>query len=546
MTLSADRAGVLLLCFVFGAFLAGIQASDAAWLALSVVPWLLALGSIPELPWRPAFSAWAAWLGWSGLCALLSPEPWLSLVAWWRGSSVLLSLALGAAWWGRRERRFWALALALLGIVSAAGCLAGGWATRWPSALLLPPGLWAAVGAAAAAGWLCGEDPDWSRSCWLALAAGAGASAFFGGWPARIALLAAGVWCAAAGRRRSPGAVVALAAGAGAFAQWATLEAWRPAEGWRLAAAALAEHPIVGVGPGLLARELARMGAAGRGIESFALAAGAETGYFGLALFAAAAAASVPAGFHRLDSAGRAAAAAFLTLASFAFLSDLPSSPAFLAALAATAAVGLSPGRLGEARAADYGTPLRLQRWFTGLGLALAVGAAAPRELLRRSLDEAARVRSADAKVAALERAARLAPGDPWVHAELAKQNLLLQPAQVGEALRRIRRASETDPANAVYRARLSELWAAFGALDRAVPSAREALALEPRFLVPRLILAEAASAAGDAAAARAELEEARRFKELWRAGGGGDGSLARWDAEREARVEEALKRAPR
>lgn len=541
--MGAERAGTLLFCFVAGTFLAGAATSDAAWLAVSLVPWLLAALCVAELPWRPALSAWAAWLGWSGFCALISPEPWLALVAWWRASSVFLTLALGAAWWDSSRRVAWAYFLAALGLAGAAAAGAARVSFPAPSALASPAGLWAAVGAAAAAGWLSGSDRAKPGFWWLALLGGGACAALASEVPARLALAAAGLWCAAAGERRAAGAAAALLVAVGAAFG---LPDWEPAAGWSRAVLVLARHLVSGVGPGLLARELARFGADPAGVGSFALSVAAETGVFGLALFAAAAAASVPAGYRRLDSAGRAAAAGLVALVAFAFLSDVPSSPAFLAVLAATAAAGLYPGRLGVARAADYGTPLRLQRWFTLLGLALALGAWVPRELLRRKIDESARAATPEQKVAALEVAARLAPGDARIHARLAQENLLLRPARVGEALRRIRAAAEGDLVNAMYRAQRSELWAAFGSLQRAAPAAEEALKLEPRFLVPRLILAEAAAAAGDYGAAARLLEDARSGR---RAGPSADprlAYLARWDAEREARIEEALKRAPR
>ncbi|MBI5201289.1 MAG: hypothetical protein HY925_06860, partial [Elusimicrobia bacterium] len=152
--MSPDRAGALLLCFLGGTFAAGAPASDAAWFALSILPWALALACVPELPWRPALAAWAAWLGWAGVCAMVSPEPWLSLTAWWRGAAMLLSLALACSWWSRRERRLWALVVAGFGFVGAAALVAARFSLPFATALATPPGVWAAAGAAAAAGWL--------------------------------------------------------------------------------------------------------------------------------------------------------------------------------------------------------------------------------------------------------------------------------------------------------------------------------------------------------------------------------------------------------
>lgn len=536
--ISPDRAGALLLCYLAGAFVAGVPASDAGWLALALVPWALALAAVPELPWSPAFAAWAAWLGWSGACALVSPEPWLSLVAWWRGASLLIAAALAAAWWTRRERRLWALALVSLGALGAAGLAAARLGFDWPSALLLPRGLWAAAGAAAAAGWLSADDEAGSPAAWVALLAGAAATALEGPWSARLALAAAGSYCLAGGRRGAPGVLLLLAILASLVIDPEGWGSWRPAGAWSAAADVMRAHPVTGVGPGLLAREISRLGLSGLGSPSFVLGVGAETGYFGLLLFFAAAAASVPAGFRRLDAPGRACAASLAALAVYALLDDVPASPAFLAGLAGACAVGLSPGRLGEARASDLGTPLRLQRWFTALGLAAALACALPRELLRRSLEEAAAAASPRARIAALERASRLAPQDGAIHARLAQENLLARPARVGEALRRIRLAAEAEPVNAVYRARLAELWAAFGALDRAAGAARAALRLEPRLASPRLILAQWSAEEGRLDEALAWLEEARARREP-----AGDSPLSEWDQERERRI---LERAGR
>lgn len=295
----------------------------------------------------------------------------------------------------------------------------------------------------------------------------------------------------------------------------------------------------MGVGPGLLVRELARSGWGGSA-QSFVIGLGAETGYFGLLLFAAAAAASVPPGVRRLDGAARGASAAFVAFTIYGAFADVPASPAFLAALAASAAVGLSPGRLGESRAADHGTPLRLQRWFAGIGLALAFAAAVPRWALSRALSRADAASTPEARIEALERASRIAPDDGPIHARLAQDNLLARPARVGEALRRIRRAAEAEPANALYRARLAELWAAFGALDRASRAASEALEREPSYLSARLILAEHRAALGRRDEAKELLEGAR----AWR--GRSSGQAAVWDDERERRILSLLGPRPR
>ncbi|MBI5201397.1 MAG: hypothetical protein HY925_07410, partial [Elusimicrobia bacterium] len=369
----------------------------------------------------------------------------------------------------------------------------------------------------------------------------AAALAVLGSWPARVALAASGLWCVLAGRRRGAGLVVLAAAAAGLIFDARGWSAWNPGAGWAAAVSILRANSVVGVGPGLLGRELARAGWAG-GAQSFALGVGAETGYFGLLLFAAASVASVPAGFARLDGAARAASAAFVAFAVYGFVADVPASPAFLAALAASAAVGLSAGRLGESRAADHGTPLRLQRWFTGIGLAVAVGAAAPRFLLRRALAEAESAVSVDKRIAALERASRLAPDDGAIHARLAQEDLLANPARVGEALRRIRLAADAEPANPVYRARLAELWAAFGALDRAAAAAREVLALQPEFLSPRLILAELEAVEGRLDSARLILLEARARRSKL---GPGAGVAGLWDDDRERRIDELLRQKP-
>jgi len=112
----------------------------------------------------------------------------------------------------------------------------------------------------------------------------------------------------------------------------------------------------------------------------------------------------------------------------------------------------------------------------------------------------------------------------------------------VGEALRRIRLAAEAEPANPVYRARLAELWAAFGALDRASAVAREVLALDESFLSPRLILAESDAVEGRLERARALLLEARARRSKLGADAGVAGI---WDEDRERRIEGLLKSKP-
>ncbi|MBI4423315.1 MAG: hypothetical protein HY554_06290 [Elusimicrobia bacterium] len=534
----ARREGWLLLLAAASAFASGVPASDPVWWAVSVLPWALALAFPPEIPWRPALAAWAAWLGWTGVCGLLAPEPWLALGAWWRLVSCCLALALAGAWWSAPQRRTWGLGMLAVGLLGVGGLAAERLGLPWPGAFAASPGLWAAAGAAAAAGWLAGggETPV---QAWVALVLGAAVAAWLGAWPARLALALSLLVCVALGSRRGPATAALAVTAIGLALDRSGLAAWQPVNAWSVALGVLADQPVVGVGPGLLGRELARLSGPVAAPRSFLLGVGAETGYFGLGLLAAAAAATLPRGFRRLDGPGRAASAAFLVLTAYAALEDVPASPAFLLAAATAAAVALGAGRLGEGRASDAGGGLRLQRWFTAAGLAMAVGAALPRELLRRSLEAAASAPSAEARIAALERAARIGAGDSSVQARLARENLFLRPARVGEALRRLRLAIEADPSNPVYRAQLAELWAAFGDLARAAEAAEAALRLEPRYPGARLVLAEREAAAGRAREARALLEQARSERSLPAVGG----AAAGWDLERERRIEAFLVR---
>ncbi|MCX5788973.1 MAG: hypothetical protein NTX64_10780, partial [Elusimicrobia bacterium] len=127
-------------------------------------------------------------------------------------------------------------------------------------------------------------------------------------------------------------------------------------------------------------------------------------------------------------------------------------------ALATAAAVALSPARSGSVRASEEGAPMRLQRWFPALGLALALGSAVPGWLLSRSLARAAAAPSADGRLEALQEASRLAPDDGAIHARIAREAMAAKPPRVGLAALEIQKACEAEPAQAAYRAQWAEL----------------------------------------------------------------------------------------
>ncbi|MCX5788972.1 MAG: hypothetical protein NTX64_10775, partial [Elusimicrobia bacterium] len=325
-------AGAALCLVVAASLLAPASPGPVWWLALAALPWILALVWPPETPWRPAFAAWTAWIAWGGVCALASREPWLSLAGWWRQASVFGTLVLAAAWWSRRERRWWGMGFTTLALAGTAALAArpGATAPTWGAAAEL----WAPIGAAVAAGWLSGGEREGVRRfLWAALLIGAAGVGWAGSWPARIALATCALLCLAFASRRAAGAALLLAVGAATAAARANGAAWHPAPFWSDALAVLSAHPVTGVGPRLLERELARLhGAPLPAGGSLLLRVGAESGWPGLVLFAAAALGSVPRGFRRFDGPGRAAAALLAALAAYAVVGDPSGSPGFFVA----------------------------------------------------------------------------------------------------------------------------------------------------------------------------------------------------------------------
>jgi len=438
--------------------------------------------------------------------------------------------SLAASLWGDRERQYWFWGLAVCGAVVGAASF---WVEvpGYPKVGVLPPYynytvfVETALFSAALAAALRRDGP---RGPWRWAA---GAFAAFA--------LAHILWAC------SRGGLVAAACGAGVFA-WRHLsrrrfllpflalaaalalggvlalatraksdvaQSFKRPQIWKAAVQIALDHPVFGAGPGEFADAFLKHNfPAGYGLGNYraraehahseVLESAAEFGWPGLILLLAALWAALRPGRPEHSTWPREAALAAFTAMSVQCLADnmlhLPGlGLLYVSALAAAARgpevdSGLIPGPVWRALALS--------------GLLLASGAWIPGWLVQRWDAAAAGSLDPAARLELLMRAARLAPADPYLREHLARAWLAQGPMRRDAARRQFAEAEKISPFNAVYPATQAELLRRDGAWRQVLEAAGRAKRLEPFYLQPRLLRAEAFLRLGRVAAARAEL----------------------------------------
>lgn len=451
-------------------------------------------------PLGPA-AAWLPWLGWAAASTLASPQPLagLPVLARW---TVVLSCASLAASWDQRERAAWLkwLLITASGLAFAALVTGAGRGFRNGMTGLIPPyynytAFVLSAAAAACAAWLLhprgprgAEAKAAGAFCALAVAtlllsgsrgallgiASATAVWSFRRWGKRaaaVAALAAVLAALAAAGGLLPGPVDEVL-----FKRYRPYSEARPRL-WRAAAAVATDFPWLGTGPGNFAvgfrrhpvaneEGAARWALSTEYAHSEPLQAAAETGWAGLLLWLAGAAAAIGALFRRTDDdpVREACAASGAAMTAQLAVDNMLQIPALAALWLCALAIASVPSGGGR-------------RWPRGAvlaGAALALLAWVPRTLA----------------VASPVRAAALFPAEPGPREDLAYR--ALEEGKPAAAESNWAAAQRLEPFNAVYPWRRAQLAAAAGRWADAERLAAGAEALEPGFLNARLLRAEA------------------------------------------------------
>ncbi|MDE2040432.1 MAG: O-antigen ligase family protein [Elusimicrobia bacterium] len=500
---------------------------------------------------RP-LAVWLPYLAWALLSAAACGGRLAGLGALSRWAGALAFYAAAVTLWRPRHRRRWLKILLLAGPLLGLAALATGWTqvrvygSGESMTGFLPPYynytcfVLAACGAAAL-GALGGEAEAGGLLARPALGVVAGLCAsLLVVARARSALLGLLAGAVVAAYRQHSGRVLKLAAallGGSAVVFTAAMmalhvsgpllmlkldkaKAFKRPQLWLAAAQVIADHPVLGEGPGQFESGFRRhVFAAGYGVARYRfttayahsepLQLAADTGLVGAVLWAGGLWASLgPAGASLEAQAAVAAAAAMTVPLAFDNMLQLPALAfLFFSALA----VGFSDERRQEDRAAPRG-------WAAAallvgvLALAAAAAARVRVELSKESGPPAARLARA-------RRREDLWPRDPGGFQAQARADMGMRPARVEEALSALRRASALAPYDAFVLVWGAELQRARGAWPQARKLALRALELEPDFLQARLLLAESLLRQRPAAA-RAELSELERRRAALRAEG--------------------------
>ncbi|OGS40578.1 MAG: hypothetical protein A3J82_04330 [Elusimicrobia bacterium RIFOXYA2_FULL_69_6] len=544
--LSAQAAGLLLLCALFCGFFAG-GLRDAA-LAAPVLFCAALTALLGPRPSGDLLRPWLYFLGWAALSLVASAQPLMGLSTVSRWAVLALFFCSACASWGEKERRAWFWGLgACAAVLAAAAALVD--RPGYPFTGILPPYynytcfVEAAFFSAALAAVL---RPDGPRGAWRALAAVLGALAlaevFWANSRGALAAAAVGAGVFAwrnLPRARSWSAAAAAALLLAAFAALATLDkldvapAFKRPQIWRSALAVAAEDPVLGAGPGEFANAFLRHNfPAGYGLgmyraraehaHSEVMEALAQFGFPGLLLLLAALWAGLRAGPPASSSWTREAALAAAAAMTAQCLID---NMLHLPALGLLYFSALAAARAPDGRAAGRGAPA--WRPLAWAALLLAGLSWLPGALVERW--------SAAGGIGSLLRAARLAPADPYLREALAWAWLAESPPQVDEALRQLARAEALSPCNAVYPAERARLLKGRGDWPGTLERAGRAVSLEPDYLGARLLRAEALLSLGRRDESREELDEVgRRAKALagqLNAGSGYESFLLRFDA---------------
>lgn len=548
-----SRQGAALLA---AALLAG--AGHSPWLeavvGLMTVLWALSRG--PSLPLGPA-AWWLPWLGWSAVAAAASAQPWAGLAPLSRAALALLFYA-AACGWDEGEREDWLKAALAAGAVLAAAGLFAGMRGGPPPAWLSSfggsgePGSAAFVMLAAAAAGLgaaaeANAPPGTRRAAGAAAVLGAAGLLHAGSAAALAGLLAAAGVVAARrlGARRAALGALLLVAGAVMLPgpRERLLKAGLGAPGgrlalWRGAAAAAAEAPLHGWGPGsgrlgylrhpILSEGPVRLPGAAGSARSEPLNAAVESGWPGavfllLGLVLSLSALARPSG----GAAGAAAGPAAAGMAAMLLLEDALQAPGsamlFFSALACA----------GHARR-PWGPSLSRAAVFLP-GCVLALGALAP--LMR----DASGGGPLPKRVWRHAQALAFYPRDPELNASLAliyEEGLALQLAD--ERWAEAERSSPYDAVFAFRRALLADRREDFAEAERLYA---RAAGLEPQFRDARLGRALALRNLGRSAEAAAELAAAKSLADPGPQSYAYAAVVASRDPEPLAAVEELLKR---
>lgn len=426
---------------------------------LSLV-WVLLGFAKKDLKTPRGFGAWCLWLFWAAAMGLMSGEPGLSAGTVIRPVTGLLTLVLAYSWWGRAQRRAWIVMVWALAIGSAIAALRGG---------MLGP---AAIGL---------------------LAAGVGSSSFVifarssdpGRWrQGAISVL-----------------LILIGLSAGLFVRFGPIAMDDRVQAWKDGVSVAAANPLTGTGPGLFDRGLRLAAGPRRGWVRFSTAdsarndiiqAAAETGLVGLALLMTAFGFSSSRFWGvKVSWEQRAAQGVLMGAAVVCFFESIIATPGLTLLWFSSLAISA-----GHRDVEELGVS-RPPRWLAPLGAAACVFSLMPALWIQtRSFDPHD-----------LDRAARWAPNDPELKAELAVWDLMEDPPQWGRALDRLRTASKLSPANAVFRFQMAQLYAAQGAWQETLTLAQEAVSLEPHFAAADLLLCEIFVDAGDFRRAKVHWE---------------------------------------
>ncbi len=573
------RAADLLLALPFAGLLLEGFRSPWAWTAGAAVLSGTLLAARRRLAFGPLL-VWLPWLAWAAVSAAASGQPAASLPALARWAGVLAFAAAAPQLWAQQQRRRWLDGLLAAAVVlGAAGLATGGRAVLAGlpgNAMtgLLPPYynytafVEAAAFAAAAALSARGERLFGRRwPLWLLLAGS-------GGWlvlaRSRGALIAAAVGAAVPALRRrgrarallpAAGVLVLLAAAATAFMTARGVagssymlkperaDSFRRPQLWLAAARSVADHPLLGEGPGQFEKGFRRHAFPAEGFgparyvfssdhaHSEPLELAAETGLAGLGLFAAALLWGVlgPAAEGAEADAALAAAAAMGAVCLVDNMLQVPSLALLLFGALACA----------RARLSIEPEPRASRAWAAAAAVGLALAALAPLPgALAAAWSSEARPpgeRGQDAR-----RWSALFPLEPRPREAWARALLARRPPDFAGALQQLERASALAPTNAFYLVWRAELLRAMGRWDEAEPLARRALELEPNFLQARLLLAEADARAGRGDEASRQLDEVERLSRKWETGPGYAGLMASFDAGRFEALRRSLKRKTR
>ncbi len=521
----------ILLLLPFAGLMAGGLRPDAAWAVAGVLLASLSWRAAPR-GWTPASAAWAAWAGWCLLSALAGSQPLRALPALSRAVALAVFWRLAETLWGEAERKAWP---ALLGISAAALIVASPFSLEsYPWTGLLFPyynyNAFILAGAfGAGLGMLGHPGGPRGRPRWLWAALMAACLAWCALARSRGGLVAAGAatlaWAVRGRHWRALAGVTVLAAAGFAAAPRPALErlfkvgrsesSHRPRI-WAAALAVAAEHPLLGEGPGGFETGFLRhnfpAGKAGNYgfradyAHSEPLHAAAETGWPGLALLAGAVALGLRGRRHTPE--GAAALWAWAAMTAHLAMDNMLHMPALALVYLSAAACAGSPA---AARAGPA-----VWRPLAAAAAILAAVAWIPARMVRHGIWAYEGIADPDARVAALRRAVRIHPGDPYPRELLARALLRTAPPRVPEALGELEAAARLHPTSGLIPGMQAEVFWLIGRPEAAMEFTSRALRLEPNFLRVRLLRAEIHAAAGRAPAARVELEEyARRLRVL-------------------------------